>query len=85
MEWIGGGDGKDGDGTGVRKGSGARCVKGGMDEWMVGKGVGKGCVRMARMRRRERWTKDGGDMGVMCEKRGRWMNGWVEVDEWMGE
>ncbi len=36
MEWIGGVDGKDGDGTGVRQGSGARCVKGGMDEWMDG-------------------------------------------------
>lgn len=47
----------------MRQGSGARCVKGGMDEWMVGKGVGKGCVRMARMRRRERWTKDGGGYG----------------------
>lgn len=44
-------------------GSVARCVKGGMDEWMVGKGLGQGCVRMAGMKRRERWTKDGGGYG----------------------
>ena len=57
------GDGKDGDGTGVRQGSGARCVKGGMDGRMDGKGVGQGCVRMAGMKRRERWTKDGEGYG----------------------
>ncbi|MCI9614277.1 MAG: hypothetical protein HFG93_03855 [Dorea sp.] len=58
MEWIGGVDGMEGDGTGVRKESGARCVKGGMDEWMVREGLGQGCVRRAGMKRRKRWTKE---------------------------
>ncbi len=80
MEWIGGVDGKEVNGTGVRQGSGVRCVKGGMDGRMDGKGVGQGCVNGGD----KKTGKMGKDMGVMCEKRGRWMNGWVEVDEWMG-